>query len=98
VVFAALASYMPGFQFTLSILEVGAAQPVAGAVRLFIGFLKSFQVGYRVSMGSRMAVYLLEWGKIWNAADSVSVCPNADELLVADWWRYLIFIPVQSID
>jgi uncharacterized membrane protein YjjP (DUF1212 family) len=94
VVFAALALYMPGFQFTLSILEVGAGQPVAGAVRLFLGFMRSFQVGYGVSMGSKMAVYILEWGQIWSADDSAAVCPKPQELLAVDWWRYLFFIPM----
>jgi uncharacterized membrane protein YjjP (DUF1212 family) len=95
VVFSALALYMPGFHFTLSMLEVGAAQPVAGAVRLFLGFIRSFQVGYGVSMGSRMAIYLLEWSNILNSSDTASVCPNVEDLLVVDWWRYLFFLPVR---
>ncbi len=71
---------------------------MAGAVRLFLGFMRSFQVGYGVSMGSKMAIYLLEWGQIWNAKDVLSVCPKADELVVADWWRYFFFLPVYLTD
>ena len=93
VVIAALALYMPGFQFTLSIMEVGAGQPVAGAVRLFLAFMRSFQVGYGISMGSKLAIHILDWGKVWNPENAANSCP-ASFVLVTDWWRYIFFVPM----
>lgn len=66
-------------------MEVSAGQPVAGAVRLFLAFMKSFQVGYGVSMGSKLAVYLLSYMEMWNPEAAIAACPTATDLENIEW-------------
>ncbi|KAJ3303376.1 hypothetical protein HDV03_003945 [Kappamyces sp. JEL0829] len=89
---ASLMYFMPGSQFALSMLEFGML-PVASAVRLFLAFLKSFQVGYGIAMGAKVAQMILNWaGIVLDPANSV--CPTAEDMKYFDLWRVVFFPPM----
>ena len=93
VIIVSLFQYLPGFLFAISMFEFGASLPVAGSVRLLLGFIRSCQVGFGAALGSKTAIELLSKVGFWEDSYTKLGCSAHIE---NEWWRALFFIPVQN--
>ncbi|KAJ2995602.1 hypothetical protein HDV02_000604 [Globomyces sp. JEL0801] len=91
VIISSLVLYLPGTQFAVSLMEVGYDFAAAGAVRMFLAFVKSMQLGFGISAGSKTAIYLMDLAGLWDAEAHASVCEPAR---YKPWWIMLFYLPV----
>ena len=92
VIIVSLFQYLPGFLFAISMFEFGASLPVAGSVRLLLGFIRSCQVGFGAALGSKSAVELLTFINLWQESYNDLGCSDHIE---NEWWRVFFFVPVE---
>ncbi|KAI8896639.1 hypothetical protein BC833DRAFT_596846 [Globomyces pollinis-pini] len=91
VIISSLVLYLPGTQFAVSLMEVGYDFAAAGAVRMFLAFVKSMQLGFGISAGSKTAIYLMDLAGLWDAEAHASVCEPAR---YKPWWIMLFYLPM----
>jgi uncharacterized membrane protein YjjP (DUF1212 family)/uncharacterized membrane protein YjjB (DUF3815 family) len=92
VVIASLMGFYPGSAFALSMLEF-TFLPSASGVRLFLAFMRSFQIGYGIAMGSKLSQLIIGGFGVVVEATTQS-CPTTQDLKFIDLWRVLLFPPM----
>ncbi|KAJ3279955.1 hypothetical protein HK104_001037 [Borealophlyctis nickersoniae] len=94
VTLGAICQLLPGISITLGMLELGSENPVAGSVRMFQSFIRALKLGYGLSMGSRVAVDVLQWFNLWNGFDEAACNAVKDAKVGVDFWRMPFWIPM----
>ncbi|KAJ3095046.1 hypothetical protein HDU97_007328 [Phlyctochytrium planicorne] len=96
---ASLAQLLPGAQITLGMLEISTS-PVAGSVRIFQSFIRALKLGYGLTLGSKLAIWIMTSLEIPGADFGIRTasrkhCPNfVLGIQHLEPWRYFAFIPM----
>ncbi|KAI9348202.1 hypothetical protein BDR26DRAFT_915963 [Obelidium mucronatum] len=92
---ASLIRLFPGTQITLGMLELND-NPVAGSVRMFQSFIRALKLGYGISIGSRLGVFILTIAGLENSSFGVTATANCptdfSSVMQLTWDRLLLSI------
>ncbi|KAG0199564.1 hypothetical protein BGX28_007217 [Mortierella sp. GBA30] len=88
VALAGVVVLLPGLLLTQAIMELASRNVVSGAVRMFYALMYAFFLGFGLTIGAELWVYISGGA----ATASASSCSNA----INRWWYFLIYPAVSA--